>query len=51
MTMKCTLKNSPIPPLKEGIHLLFLGRIIQNFKQAVIKTLRICDGVRAGEYR
>jgi hypothetical protein len=26
------IENSPIPPLKEGIHLFFLSGIIQDFK-------------------
>jgi len=45
------IENSPIPPLKEGIHFFFFSGIIQDFKQAVVETLGICDGVRAGEYR
>ena len=46
-----TFENTPVPPGEEGIHLLLLRRVFQNFKQAIVKPLGIRGDICAGEHR
>lgn len=45
------LRNLPVPPSQESIHLFLFRGVLQDLNKTVVESLGVCDQIRTGKHR